>query len=154
MQTNHPAPSLPAIFAKRRRDTAKLGQGWVIHLMLRSTGRISTLYRAGVGLKVVPRFGGLFFLLLLTTSASTCLNNSRNLGTTFQPTPVQEKQKGKESSLSLFLWKGGISWHLLGRRRQAPLCLRQKMVVGEGRSDINIARQKRSWHRQGEPSTG
>ena len=33
--------------------------------------------------KVVPRFGELFIMLLLTTSASICLNKSRNLGNTF-----------------------------------------------------------------------
>ena len=41
------SPNSRAIFAKRR-DTAKLGQGWVIHLMSRSAGIISTLFRGGL----------------------------------------------------------------------------------------------------------
>ena len=31
--------------------------------------------------KAVPRFGEIFFLLLLTSTASTCLQHYRNLGT-------------------------------------------------------------------------
>ena len=74
------SPNSRAIFAKRR-DTAKLGQGWVIHLMSRSAGRISTLSRGG--LKSGTQVWWILVLLLFNTSAWLCLQHSQNLGPIF-----------------------------------------------------------------------
>ena len=50
-------------------------------------GKDAKIYRAR--LKGGPQVWRILLLLLLTTFAWLCLQNSRNLGTTFYPSPVQ-----------------------------------------------------------------